>query len=188
MTVMQTVVDDKVYDISWEHPWREMDFRGERKTIKVTNCVIALNLGKDPETEKTKYRILGHGAAKWPIEATDPNADNPGSRTRSLLKGEQLGRDKARRISLARALASIRLDKKIRTAIWENYFRTFNSVRKPFPPPTPLESTIVAQIPAEVTSPYIPSTSGYVMHGGHGVISKVVSHVRFMPSLSNLVH
>lgn len=189
MTVMQTTVGDKTYDISWEHPWRQMDFRGEQKTIKVTNCAIGLNLGTDPETEKTKYRWLGQGCAKWPIESLNPDAENPGQVSRLLLKGEKLSRDNARRISLTRALQAAKLDKKIRTIIWENYFRTFKSVRVIPPMPPPSAATEVSA--AVVTNPYIfPITPTHLMegNGGHRVASKVVSHVRFMAPASNWIH
>lgn len=190
MTVMKTIVGDKTYDISWEHPWRQVDFRGEEKTIKVTNCAIGLNLGTDAETEKTKYRWLGHGCAKWPIEALDPTSDSPGQHSRLLLKGEQLNKDKARRIALTRALKAARLDKAVRTAIWENYFRTFKSVR--FIPPV---SPLVAQTfpPAvSVTSPYIPPVPEptRIMGGrdGHAVISKVIRPIQFMAPASPYIH
>ena len=188
MTVMTTVVGQHVYDISWEHPWKEVDFRGENRFIKVTNCAIGLNLGTDPETDKVKYRWLGHGCAKWPIEATDPNSDSPGSTSRLLLKGEKLNRDRARRIALTRAIGpdGAKLDKATRTAIWENYFRTFNSAQRPTPttPTTPPMTPTPAYVMAP--SPYIPDVQS--RFETHRVVNKVVTHLRFMAPASPYLH
>jgi hypothetical protein len=167
MTVMTTAVGPKIYEISWEHPWRTMDFRGEMKTIKVTNCAITINLGKDPEIEKPK--ILGHGIAKWPIEAMDAESEHPGRHSRLLLKGEHLGKDKARRIALTRALASAKLDKATRTKIWETYFQTFKSVRK-VSPPTPVSAMLADTV--QITNPYAPK-GNYIMRNP-GIVSYVL--------------
>ncbi len=180
MNVMSVKIEQRLYHIRFEHPWKEMDFRGEKRTIKVTNCAIGEFLGKE-EGQLPRYRWKGQGCAKWPIESVEPNSDSPGKHSRLLLKGERLNRDKARRIALARALGDSRFDRTVRTLFWEEYFSHFGIQRSgpPTPPPTPLAAR------ATITFLNNPEILREFPEGG--VVSKVVSF-RYMAPASRYVH
>lgn len=183
MTLVEVQLKDRTLTVTFEHPWKIMQFRGQAGVpVKVTNCTIVENRPTLDGDKKPRVRFLTHGFVKWPIVARrDPQtgAILRGSTT-TTLPTERLDKDRARRVALTRALwpnkdpqtkaLASPFTREERTRIWAAYNTQF-STQKALPPATPPLTPMPAVINTSLTFPVEVSPSV----GVPGIVNKVVA-------------
>jgi len=129
MTELSVRLSNKDVKIFWTHPWVTREIPQSKDSspagttlYKLSRCIVVEPLEQKMANGKPRFRFMGTGELIW-MESKDGTKKH----AIHIYPNTEMGRERARRLTLRVALEAAKLKREDRGAVWAEYFAKFHA-------------------------------------------------------------